>query len=88
MWRGGYKAFDSMGSLAYMDNDECINVSGGRYSRTIVISIFCRGRADEGILNNKTRDFLWLRGKKVFFFFVEIFLNETAKSSPKREDKI
>ena len=39
-------------------------------------------------LNNTTHGFLWWRGKKgtVFSFFVEIFLNKTAKSSHKRED--
>ena len=39
-------------------------------------------------LNNTTHGFLWWRGKKVFSFFVEIFLNKTAKSSHKREDII
>ena len=39
-------------------------------------------------LNNTTHDFLWWRGEKVFSFFVEIFLNKTAKSSNKREDII
>ena len=40
-------------------------------------------------LNNTTHDFLWWGGKKVFSFFVEIFLNKTAaKSSHKRENII
>ena len=78
-----------MGSLAYMDNnDEYSDVSGGRYSRTIAISMFLSRKGERGHLNNTTRIFLWWRGKKVFSFFVEIFLNKTEKSSPKREDKI
>ena len=39
-------------------------------------------------LNNTTHGFLWWREKKVFSFFVEIFLNKSAKSSHKREDII
>ena len=38
-----------MGSLAYMDNDEYADDSGGRYSRIIAILCFCRGRAGESI---------------------------------------
>ena len=39
-------------------------------------------------LNNTTHGFYGSGGKKVFSFFVEIFLNKTAKSSHKREDII
>ena len=39
-------------------------------------------------LNNTTQDFYGGGGKKVFSFFVEIFLNKTAKSFHKREDII
>ena len=39
-------------------------------------------------LKNTTQDFYGGGGKKVFSFFVEIFLNKTAESFHKREDII
>ena len=48
----GYLAHDTMGSLAYMDNDEYTDVSGGRYSRTIAISTFWPRNGGRGHLNN------------------------------------
>ena len=70
-----------------MENDEYTDVSGGRHIRTTAISIFLPRNGERGHLNNTTRNFLWWGGNTVLFF-VEIFLNKTAKSSPKREDKI
>ena len=71
-----------------MENNEYTDVSGGRHIRTTAISNFWPRNGERGHLNNTTRNFLWWRGKTVLLFFVEIFGNQTAKSSPKREDKI
>ena len=85
---GYYLAYDTMGSLEYMDiNYEYTDVSGGRYCRTTAISNFWPRNGERGHANNTTRNFLWWWGNTVLPFFVEIFLNKTAKSSSKREDK-
>ena len=82
-------AYDTMGSLEYMDiNYEYTDVSGGRYCCTTAISNFWPRNGERGHLNNTMRKFLWWWGNTVLLpFFVEIFLNKTAKSSSKREDK-
>ena len=52
-----------MGTLAHMDNDEYYDVSGGRHSRTIAISMFLSRKGGRGHLNNTTRVFFMVAGK-------------------------
>ena len=52
-----------MGSLAHMDNDEYYDVSGGRYSHSIAISMFLSQKGGRGHLNNTAGVFFMVAGK-------------------------